>query len=122
MCAGTDNVGLFFGEDIFIAFGAVLRHRLFWPALLIPFVAVLLAVALKDVPIAGHTLLGREQTTVVALGVACALALGAACWLTRESLGVAVEQSRRLLDAIDWAALLPLIACNIVLMYFIIFR
>ncbi|MBB5015798.1 DUF969 domain-containing protein [Rehaibacterium terrae] len=24
MCAGTDNVGLFFGEDVFIAFGAVL--------------------------------------------------------------------------------------------------
>jgi hypothetical protein len=24
LCAGTDNVGLFFGEDVFIAFGAVL--------------------------------------------------------------------------------------------------
>ena len=30
MCAGTDNVGLFFGEDIFIAFGAVLLMQGFF--------------------------------------------------------------------------------------------
>lgn len=30
MCAGTDNVGLFFGEDIFIAFGAVLLIQSFF--------------------------------------------------------------------------------------------
>jgi uncharacterized membrane protein len=30
MAAGTDNVGLFFGEDIFIAFGAVLLIRGFY--------------------------------------------------------------------------------------------
>ncbi|GAA4863985.1 DUF969 domain-containing protein [Luteimonas vadosa] len=30
MCAATDNVGLFFGEDIFIAFGAVLLMQGFY--------------------------------------------------------------------------------------------
>jgi uncharacterized membrane protein len=30
MCAATDNVGLFFGEDIFIAFGAVLLMQAFF--------------------------------------------------------------------------------------------
>jgi len=30
MAAGTDNVGLFFGEDIFIAFGAVLLIQSFF--------------------------------------------------------------------------------------------
>ena len=30
MAAGTDNVGLFFGEDIFIAFGAVLLMQGFY--------------------------------------------------------------------------------------------
>jgi len=30
LCAGTDNVGLFFGEDIFIAFGAVLLMQGFY--------------------------------------------------------------------------------------------
>jgi uncharacterized membrane protein len=29
MCAGTDNVGLFFGEDVFVAFGAVLLMQAF---------------------------------------------------------------------------------------------
>jgi uncharacterized membrane protein len=28
-CAGTDNVGLFFGEDVFVAFGAVLLMQAF---------------------------------------------------------------------------------------------
>jgi uncharacterized membrane protein len=30
MAAGTDNIGLFFGEDIFIAFGAVLLMQAFF--------------------------------------------------------------------------------------------
>ncbi len=30
LCAGTDNVGLFFGEDVFIAFGAVLLMQGFF--------------------------------------------------------------------------------------------
>jgi uncharacterized membrane protein len=29
MCAATDNVGLFFGEDVFVAFGAVLLMQAF---------------------------------------------------------------------------------------------
>lgn len=90
-----------------------LGHRLFWPALLIPAVTVLLAVVLKDVELAGLRLMGREQTTLVALGIACAVAVAAACWLTRQSLGSAVEQSRRLIDAIGWAALLPLLLATL---------
>jgi uncharacterized membrane protein len=30
LCAGTDNVGMFFGEDVFIAFGAVLLMQSFF--------------------------------------------------------------------------------------------
>lgn len=30
LCAGTDNVGLFFGEDVFVAFGAVLLMQSFF--------------------------------------------------------------------------------------------
>jgi uncharacterized membrane protein len=30
MAAATDNVGLFFGEDVFIAFGAVLLMQAFY--------------------------------------------------------------------------------------------
>jgi uncharacterized membrane protein len=90
-----------------------LGNRLFVPALLIPGVTVLVAVLLKDVEIGGARLFGREQTTLVALGVACVIATAAACWLTRRSPLSAVEQSRRLLDSIGWAALLPLLLATL---------
>lgn len=90
-----------------------LGNRLFWPALLIPGVCVLLAVVLKDVSFGGRYLLGREQTTLVALGVACVVAAVAACRLTRQTPWSAVEQSRRLIDAVGWAALLPLLLATL---------
>jgi uncharacterized membrane protein len=90
-----------------------LGNRLFFPALLIPGVTVLIAVLLKDVEIGGMRLFGVEQTTLVALGVACVVATAAACWLTRRSPLSAVEQSRRLLDSIGWAALLPLLLATL---------
>jgi uncharacterized membrane protein len=90
-----------------------LGNRLFFPALLIPGVTVLIAVLLKDVEIGGMRLFGVEQTTLVALGVACVVATAAACWLTGRSPLSAVEQSRRLLDSIGWAALLPLLLATL---------
>jgi uncharacterized membrane protein len=90
-----------------------LGNRLFWPALLIPGVTLLFAVALKNVELFGHPLLGSEQTTLVALGIACVVAVIAACRLTRQSAWSAVEQSRRLVDAIGWAALLPLLLATL---------
>ena len=90
-----------------------LGNRLFWPALLIPAVCVLFAVVLKDLRIGEAFLLGREQTTLVALGIACVVAGVAACRLTRQTPWSAVEQSRRLIDAVGWAALLPLLLATL---------
>lgn len=90
-----------------------LGHWLFMPALLIPAVTVLGAVLLKEVEIGGLRLYGAQQTTVVALGVACAVATAAACLLTRQSVWSAIEQSRRLVDAIGWALLLPLLLATL---------
>ncbi len=92
---------------------ARLGHRLFVPALLIPAITLLCAVLLKDVEIGGRRLFGSEQTTLVALGVACLIAVSVACRLTRRSPLSSVEQSRRLLDAIGWAALLPLLLATL---------
>jgi uncharacterized membrane protein len=85
-----------------------LGHRLFVPALLIPGLTLGMVLASKYSEW-GKQLLAPEQTTVVALGVACALAVATACWLTRQTPFSAVQQSRRLVDAIGWAALLPLL-------------
>lgn len=90
-----------------------LGNRLFWPALLIPGTVVLFAVVLKDLRLGEVFLLGREQTTLVALGLACVVAAVAACRLTRQSPWSAVEQSRRLIDAVGWAAILPLLLATL---------
>lgn len=92
---------------------ARLHHRLFIPALLIPLITVLGAVVFKDSAIAGIRLLGSVQTSLVALGIACVVALSAACLITRQTPMVAIEQSRRLVDAIGWAALLPLLLATL---------
>ncbi|MCK7594871.1 DUF979 domain-containing protein [Pseudomarimonas salicorniae] len=88
-------------------------HRLFLPALIVPLFTVLVAVLLKDVEIAGQRLFGAQQTTLVGLGLACLIAIGAACLLVRQSPVVALAESRRLCDAIGWAALLPLLLATL---------
>lgn len=92
---------------------ARLGNRLFWPALAIPAVTVLLAVVLDDIEVAGVRLLDDQQTTLIGLGIACAVATALACRLTRQPLHSAIEQSRRLIDAIGWAALLPLLLATL---------
>ena len=86
-----------------------LGHRLFLPALLIPGITLALVLFGKYGGSAGAWLLASEQTTVIALGVACLVAVAAACRLTRQTPLSAVEQSRRLVDAIGWALVLPLL-------------
>ena len=90
-----------------------LGNRLFWPALLIPAVTVLFAVVLKDVELWNRRLLSAEQTTLIGLGIACIVAIAMACRLTRQTPWSAIEQSRRLIDAIGWAALLPLLLATL---------
>ena len=92
---------------------ARLGHRLFVPALLIPGITLLLVVPFKDLELFGRPLLDTQQTTLIALAVACVIATVAACLLAREGPLMAMEQSRRLLDAIGWAAILPLLLATL---------
>jgi uncharacterized membrane protein len=68
---------------------------------------------LKDMQMWGMPLLDSSQTTLIALAVACVIATTAACVLTRETPVRAVEESRRLFDAIGWAAILPLLLATL---------
>lgn len=93
---------------------ARLGNRLFLPALLIPLLTVAGTLAGKHLVFAGQPLFDTANTaTLTALAVACLIALAAGCALTRQSPGVAIEQSRRLVDAIGWAALLPLLLATL---------
>lgn len=82
-------------------------NKLFIPALLIPLVTIIGTVGIKDMKIGGLFLLDSKNITLVSLGVACVVALIVAMLLTREKGIQPVRESRRLLDAIGWAAVLP---------------
>lgn len=93
---------------------ARLGNRLFLPALLIPLLTVAGTLAAKHLVVDGKPLFDTANTgTLTALAVACLVALAAACALTRQTPGIAIEQSRRLVDAIGWAALLPLLLATL---------
>lgn len=86
-----------------------LGHKLFVPALLIPLVTLLVALFGAHLSIAGHALFAAPQMTLTGLVVACVIALLAAAWVARVPVHRGLGEGRRLLDAIGWAALLPLL-------------
>lgn len=89
-------------------------HRLFVPALLIPAITLVGTLAAKYLQFGETPLFDSANTaTLTSLAIACLTALIVACAMTRQSPNVAVEQSRRLVDAIGWAALLPLLLATL---------
>jgi len=86
-----------------------LGHRLFVPALLIPLVTMLVALFGAHLSIGGHPLFATPQMTLTGLALACVIALFAAARIARAPLRQGLFEGRRLLDAIGWAALLPLL-------------
>jgi uncharacterized membrane protein len=85
----------------------VLGNKLFIPALAIPLITVFCAVLLKDVTFGEMRLFQAKNETLLSLGVAAFLALGLALWVTREKPMQAAHESRRLLEAMGWAVILP---------------
>ena len=90
-----------------------LGHRLFLPALLIPAVTLAGTLGLKSLTTGDTPLIAPAHLTLVSLAAGCVVALAVACVLVRQSPLAAVEQSRRLVDAIGWAALLPLLLATL---------
>ncbi|AJG17544.1 DUF979 domain-containing protein [Cupriavidus basilensis] len=84
-----------------------LGNKLFIPALLIPVVTVIGTLLFKDVKVAGLALLDPKNVTFVSLGIGCLVALGVACWLTRDTVVQGVRESRRLTESLGWALVLP---------------
>lgn len=89
-------------------------HRLFLPALLIPAITLIGTLALGRIAIDGKPLFeNANAATLSSLAIACTVALIVACASLRQSPTTALEQSRRLVDAIGWAALLPLLLATL---------
>jgi uncharacterized membrane protein len=86
-----------------------LGHKLFVPALLIPLVTLLVALFGAHLFIAGHALFAAPQMTLTGLALACLVALFSAAQVAQAPMRDGLTEGRRLLDAIGWAALLPLL-------------
>jgi uncharacterized membrane protein len=82
------------------------RNALFIPALIVPLIAVGGTLAAKHTSV-GAWLISSTQTTLIALGLGCILALVSAMAWLRPPVMAPVQEGRRLMDSIGWAALLP---------------
>jgi len=90
-----------------------LGHWLFLPALIIPLLTVAIAVLAPHVTLAGRALVVPGSATLIGLATASIVAAVAAIVITRQPAIVAPAEGRRLLDAMGWAALLPLVLATL---------
>jgi uncharacterized membrane protein len=77
-------------------------NRLFVPSLAIPLVTLTGSFALKSVPF-----VDPAQATLISLALGAATGLLLARTVLHQRIGDAVQEGRRLMDTIGWAALLP---------------
>ncbi|MGF6935029.1 putative membrane protein [Paraburkholderia sp. UCT70] len=84
-----------------------LGNRLFVPALTIPAVTVVGTLLSAHLVFGSHALLDPKNVTLVSFGIGCIVALALACRLTRDTVGQSIRETRRLIDALSWAVVLP---------------
>jgi uncharacterized membrane protein len=80
---------------------------LFVPALIIPATALTGTLAFKYIAVAGTPLVDPKQVTVISLALGIVIALGVAMLWLKPRVDVPLEEGRRLIDMIGWAAVLP---------------
>jgi uncharacterized membrane protein len=82
-------------------------NKLFLPALVIPVTALAGTLLLKDLAVGGAPLVDPKQVTLVSLGCGVLIALAASmAWLRPPALAP-LQEGRRLIDSVGWAAVLP---------------
>ncbi|UIP08169.1 DUF979 domain-containing protein [Erythrobacter sp. SDW2] len=88
-------------------FSALLGNRLFLPALIVPITAVAGTLLYNYTPLKETGLFEERRETLLLFAVGVLLALAYACaWLRPPALAP-MQEGRRLLDSIGWAAILP---------------
>ena len=84
-----------------------LGSRLFLPALIIPVTALVGTAAFKAISIGGVPLFDPRQVTLLSLGIGVVIALVVSMIWLRPPVLAPVEEGRRLIDSVGWAAVLP---------------
>jgi uncharacterized membrane protein len=82
-------------------------NKLFLPALVIPFTAFVGTLAFNYTPLKDSGLIDPKSVTLVLLGLGVIIALVICYVWLRPSATAPVEEGRRLMDSIGWAAVLP---------------
>jgi uncharacterized membrane protein len=90
-----------------------LGNRLFVPALAIPLVTLVIVLAAPYLLWQTALLIDKAHATLIALAIACVVAFGLALRLTRASPVAGIAEGRRLLDALGWAVLLPMLLATL---------
>lgn len=81
--------------------------RLFAPALTLPLVVAFGVLVLKQVEIGGTPLFDPKQATLISLALAAITATAVGLILLRQPVSSPLQEGRRLMDTVGWAALLP---------------
>lgn len=84
-----------------------LGNWVFAPALVVPTVTLLGTFLLPLVKVHGSPLIETKQVTLASLALGAIVGLGWAMHLVRAPISTAMNEGRRLIDAIGWAAVLP---------------
>ncbi|GEK09283.1 DUF979 domain-containing protein [Pseudoalteromonas peptidolytica] len=82
-------------------------NKLFIPAVIIPIVTVICTIILDDLHLGTLYFFDQSHVTLSALTLACTVALLISWRITKGSPLQALSESRRLVDSIGWAAILP---------------
>ncbi|MGZ8363215.1 MAG: DUF979 domain-containing protein [Caulobacteraceae bacterium] len=80
---------------------------LFQPALIIPVTALVGTLTLKSVMIGGAPLFDPKQVTLISLALGVVIALGVCMVWFRPPVLAPLQEGRRLIDSVGWAAVLP---------------
>ncbi|MFU9136210.1 DUF979 domain-containing protein [Erwinia tasmaniensis] len=100
---------------------ARLRNRLFLPAVAIPVVTVAGVVAFNNLPGLQNAVFGAGNhatlVTLFSMMVGCLTGWLIALKMTRDTPAQSVQESRRLLDAIGWAFILPQLLATLGLLF-----
>ncbi|MES2146839.1 MAG: DUF979 domain-containing protein [Pseudomonadota bacterium] len=82
-------------------------NRLFLPALIIPLTAFVGTLAFNYTPLKGLGLVDPKSVTLVLLGLGVIIALAVCYAWLRPPATAPIEEGRRLMESIGWAAVLP---------------
>jgi uncharacterized membrane protein len=88
-------------------FSERLGNRLFLPALIVPFTAFVGTLLFSYTPLKNSGLIDPKSVTLVLLGAGVIIALIACYAWLRPPATAPLEEGRRLMDSIGWAAVLP---------------